>query len=64
MGSLFGSKPKAPKAKPVSPAPEITSEAEDEALKKAGRSKGGFASQIITGDLVPGGAKSGMGILK
>ena len=52
-GLLGGSKPKAPKPKEVAPAPTITSEAEDEALQRAGRRRGGYSSQIITGSLVP-----------
>lgn len=66
MGGILGSKPpKAPKAKPVSPTPTITSEAEDEALRRAGKKRGGFASQIITGSLVPGGPSGGgLGILR
>jgi len=54
MGGLFGgSKPRPPKPKEVAPAPTISSEAEDEALLRAGRKRGGYASQIITGLLVP-----------
>lgn len=61
MGSLVGAKKvKAPKATAVSPVPEVTTEAEDEALRKQQTGKG-FASQIFTGDLVP--PKKGKGVL-
>ncbi len=54
MGGILGGgkKVKAPTPTKVSPAPTITSEAEDDALKKA-TGGGGFASTILTGDLVP-----------
>jgi len=63
MGGLFGgSKPKPPKVTQVAPAPTISSEAEDDALQRAGRRRGGYAAQIITGSLIPeGGGKGTLG---
>ena len=55
MGSILGGgkKVKAPAATKVSPVPTITTEAGDEALRKASGSGAGFASTILTGSLVP-----------
>ncbi len=52
MGGLVGKKVKSPTPAKVSPAPTITTEAEDEALRKASGG-GGFAAQILTGNLIP-----------
>lgn len=51
MADLFGKKVKTPTVQKVEPAPTVSEEAEDYALKTA--AKGGFATTFLAGDLIP-----------